>query len=70
VLGEVFAEGAADVGFWAICTKRSTISCAISTDTPTHQRVLTAKSPQGNELTFQVVGIGVELDLPFSALRQ
>ena len=34
MLGEVFVEGAADVGFWATCTKRSMISCAISTNAP------------------------------------
>ena len=39
MLGEVFAEGAADVGFWATCTKRSIISCAISVRAPMSQRV-------------------------------
>jgi len=39
VLGEVFAEGVADVGFWAACTKRSMISCAISTNRLARQRV-------------------------------
>ena len=39
MLGEVFAEGVADVGFWATCAKRSMISCAISAKRRTHQRV-------------------------------
>ena len=68
MLGEVFAEGAADVGFWATCTKRSMISCAISVRAPEGQ-AFSWQVQWDDELTFQVVRIDVELVLPFSAPR-
>ena len=70
VLGEVFVEGADDVGFWATCTKRSMISCAISGRGPNVLTRSRERSPRDNALTFQMVYIDVELILPFPALRQ
>ena len=45
MLGEAFVEGAADVGLWATCTKRSMISCAISAKHPDAPAHLIGKSP-------------------------